>query len=80
MSSATGIKEQYFDYALFYNNTTCMSDISCSGLSVFNIITNINSLSSNTYLNVSGLSANLNSLSSQSFFYTNYTNLNGPTT
>ena len=65
MSSATGIKEEYFDYALFYNNTTCMSDISCSRVSIFNMYTNINSLSSNSYLNVSGLSANINSLSSQ---------------
>ena len=66
--SATGIKEQYFDYALFYNNATCMSDISCSGLSVFNINTYINSLSSNTYLNVSGLSANLNFYRHNRFF------------
>ena len=33
---ATGIKENYFDYALFYNNITCLSDINCSGLSLFN--------------------------------------------
>ena len=53
-----------------------MSDISCSGVSVFNMNTKINSPSSNTYLNVSGLTANLNRLSSQSYFLTNYTNLN----
>ena len=73
---ATGIKENYVDYALFYNNTTCLSDMNISGLSVFNMNSNINTLSSYSYLNVSGLNKNLNSLSSQSFFLTNYTNLN----
>ena len=46
--SSIGVKEQYFDYALFYNNATCLSDISCSGLSVFYMNTNINSLSTNS--------------------------------
>ena len=52
---ATGIKENYFDYALFYNNITCLSDINCSGLSLFNlnytsstIFNNLNNLSTNT--------------------------------
>ena len=52
---ATGIKENYFDYALFYNNITCLSDINCSGLSLFNlnytsstIFNNSNNLSTNT--------------------------------
>ena len=35
--TATGIKENYFDYALFYNNITCLSDINCSGISLFNV-------------------------------------------
>ena len=35
--SSTGInKELYCDYAIFYNNVTCLSDINVSGLSVFN--------------------------------------------
>ena len=35
--SSTGInKELYCDYAIFYNNITCLSDINVSGLSVFN--------------------------------------------
>ena len=57
---ATGIKENYFDYALFYNNITCLSDINCSGISLFNInstsstiLNNLNNLS-----NVSTLSIN----------------------
>ena len=85
--SSTGIKENYFDYALFYNNFTCLSDINCSGLSVYNslinasststtIINNLNSLSSYSYLNISSTNNNLNNLSSQSYFLTNYTNLN----
>ena len=57
--SSTGIKESYIDYAIFYNNTTCLSDINCSGLSVYNNliaasnITNLSSLtvSGNTILN-----------------------------
>ena len=43
--SSTGIKEGYFDYALFYNNFTCLSDINCSGLSVYNSINNLYGLS-----------------------------------
>ncbi len=31
--NSTGIKENYFDYALFYNNFTCLSDINCFGVS-----------------------------------------------
>ena len=48
--SATGLKKQYFDYALFYTNITCLSDVSCSGLWVFNMNTNINPLSNNLNL------------------------------
>ena len=58
--SSTGVKEGYFDYALFYNNFTCLSDINCSGLSIYNSIIN-SSVSSSTIFN------NLNSLSSYSF-------------
>ena len=48
--SSTGIKENYFDYALFYNNFTCLSDINCSGLSVYDSIINA-STTSTTILN-----------------------------
>ena len=35
--SSTGInKELYCDYAIFYNNVTCLSDMNVSGLSDFN--------------------------------------------
>ena len=44
--SSTGVKEKYFDYAIFYNNTTCLSDINCSGLSVYNSIISGTSTSS----------------------------------
>ena len=58
-------------------------DANISGISVFNMNTNIDSLSSQSYLDITNIKAtsttifnNLNSLSSQSYFLTNYTNLN----
>ena len=53
--SSTGIKEGYFDYALFYNNFTCLSDINCSGLSVYDSINNLYGLSGTSLLNVNSL-------------------------
>jgi hypothetical protein len=76
--SSTGLKENYFDYAIFYNNTTCLSDFNISGLSVYNslingaltstsIIGNLNSLSTYSNLNISNLQSTSTSL---------FTNLN----
>ncbi len=56
---STGIKEIYFDYALFYNEISCLSDINCSGLSVYNSLVD-SSLSSTRLFN------NPNTLSSYS--------------
>ena len=53
--SSTGIKEGYFDYALFYNNFTCLSDINCSGLSVYDSINNLYGLSGTSLLNANSL-------------------------
>ena len=60
--SSTGInKELYCDYAIFYNNITCLSDINVSGLSVFNILSsgatsaNLNALSTYSNLNIENL-------------------------
>ena len=66
--SSTGIKEDCFDYALFYNNFTCLSDINCSGLSVYNSINNLYGLSGTTLLNANNLNVSGTS------------NLNGNTT
>ena len=85
--SSTGVKEKYFDYAIFYNNTTCLSDINCSGLSVYNsiisgtstsssILGNLNSWSSYSYLNINTTNFNLNSLSNYSYLNINTTNSN----
>ena len=50
--SSTGInKELYCDYAIFYNNITCLSDINVSGLSVFNNLNVGGSATFNTPLN-----------------------------
>ena len=83
--SSTGLKEKYFDYAIFYNNTTCLSDINCSGLSVYNsiiggtaastsILGNLNSLSTYSKLNID----NLNATSTTLLTYIN--NLTNPST
>ena len=48
--SSTGIKENYFDYALFYNEISCLSDVNCSGLSVYSLVDS--SLSSTTLFNI----------------------------
>ncbi len=61
--SSTGIKEGYFDYALFYNNFTCVSDINCSGLSIYNSIINSSSNLSNLQSTSTSIFNNLNSLS-----------------
>ena len=58
--SSTGInKELYSDYAIFYDNITCLSDINVSGLSVFNNLvsgtTNLNALSTYSNLNIENL-------------------------
>ena len=66
--SSTGIKEDCFDYALFYNNFTCLSDINCSGLSVYNSINDLYGLSGTTLLNANNLNVSGTS------------NLNGNTT
>ena len=56
--SATGIKQINADFGIFYGNVTCLSDINVSGLSVFNnlvsgtINSNLNSLSTYSYLNI----------------------------
>ena len=85
--SSTGIKEDYFDYALFYNDISCLSDINCSGLSVYNslvnsslssttLFNNLNTLSSYSYLNISSTNNNLNNLSSYSYLNISSTNNN----
>ena len=73
--SITGVKEALLDYAIFYNDITCLSDINCSGLSVCN---SINNLSSQSNLNISNLQStsntifnNLNNLSTNSIFSIN---------
>ena len=69
------LKENYFDYALFYNDISCLSDINCSGLSLYNslvnsslssttLFNNLNTLSSYSYLNISSTNNNFNNLSS----------------
>jgi hypothetical protein len=45
--SSTGVKEQYLDYAIIYNSTSCLSDLNVSGLSNLNAL----NVSSNTILN-----------------------------
>ena len=67
----------------FLSNLNVDGDANISGISVFNMNTNINSLSSQSYLDITNIKAistticnNLNSLSSPSYFLTNYTNLN----
>ena len=85
--SSTGLKENCFDYALFFNDISCLSDINCSGLSVYNslinasstsstILGNLNSLSSYSYLNISSTNNNLNNLSSYSYLNISSTNNN----
>ena len=59
--SSTGVKEALIDYAIFFNDITCMSDINCSGLSIYNSI--INGSSSST-----SILGNLNNLSTQFYF------------
>ena len=58
--SSTGInKELFCDYAVFYNNITCLSDINISGISIFNNLSsgsaNLNSLSTYSNLNIENL-------------------------
>ena len=88
--SSTGInKELYCDYAIFYNNITCLSDINVSGLSVFNNLvsgsSNLNALSTYSNLNIENLKLtsttifnNLNSFSNSAQLSIN--NLNATST
>ena len=68
--------------AIIENAATCLStlnvvgNITTSGLSVFNINSNLNSLSSYSYLNISGTNNNLNSISSYSYLNIGGTNNN----
>ena len=52
--SSTGVKEQYLDYAIIYNSTSCLSDLNVSGLCNLNALNVSNSVTINSSLNVSG--------------------------
>jgi hypothetical protein len=51
--SITGVREIISDYAICFNDITCLSDINCSGLSVCN---SINNLSSQSTLDINHIS------------------------
>ena len=40
--SSTGVKEYLIDYALFFNDTTCLSSLNISGLTIFQSASSFN--------------------------------------